>query len=721
MKSVGGLTSIRYALNVGKATGYTNLFLALSSKNTCKTCALGMGGQSGGMRNEAGEYPEVCKKSFQAQLTDIQPEIPPVLFREKSIALLKGMKPVDIERLGRLNHPLYKKKGDTHYQPVSWQLALERIISRLKATDPDRSFFYASGRSSNEAAFLLQLFVRLYGTNNVNNCSFYCHQASGVGMNTTLGTGTATVELEDLRHADMIFVIGANPASNHPRFVKELMRCNWNGGHVVVINPLIEPGLVRFSIPSSVRSMLTGGTNIAGTYLQPNIGGDIALLKGIAKGVLELKGEDEDFIRQYTNGYDTYRDDLLQTNWDELVQKSGIQKEQILALAKKYVSAKKVIFSWAMGITHHDHGVENVESIVNLALLRGMAGKLHSGLLPLRGHSNVQGIGSVGVTPVLKANILANLEKLTGVKLPEKSGMDTMQCMQAAYAGKVDTAFLLGGNLYAANPDSTFSEEALNRIPFKVFLNTTLNQGHLFGVDEEVVILPVAARDEEKQSTTQESMFSFVRLSDGGIVRLNNVRSENDIICDIAIGVLGEKTVKFLEYKKHNEARKAIAASIPGMEKLADIGYTKKEFQIDGRILHEPVFPTADKMANFKTIAAPALKGGPGEFRLMSIRSEGQFNSIVYEEYDLFRKQDERWIVLMNPADIQKLGITENSLVTLENSTGKMEKVKVKAYEIRSGNLAAYYPEANILIPNHTDSRSKTPSFKAVAVKVLIN
>jgi molybdopterin-dependent oxidoreductase alpha subunit len=721
MKSVGGLTSIKYALNVGKATGYKNLYLALSSKNTCKTCALGMGGQSGGMRNEAGEFPEVCKKSFQAQLTDIQPEIPLSLFKEKSIADLKALRPMELERLGRLNYPLFKKKGGTHYEPLSWDAALERIIVKFKATDPERSFFYSSGRSSNEAAFLLQLFVRLYGTNNVNNCSFYCHQASGVGMGTTLGTSTATVDLEDLKHADLIFVIGANPASNHPRFVKELMRCNWKGGHVVVVNPLIEPGMVRFSIPSSVRSMITRGTDIAGTYLQPHIGGDIALLKGIAKAVIEKNGTDVDFIKNYTNDFESYKKDLLATRWEDIVATSGISKESICDLADKYVKAEKVIFAWAMGITHHDHGVANVESIVNLALLRGMAGKLHAGLLPLRGHSNVQGIGSVGVSPVLKEKVLEKLQLMLGKKLPSKAGMDTMECMQAAHDQKIDSAFLMGGNLYASNPDSTFSEESLNRIPFKVFLNTTFNQGHLFGVDEEVIILPVAARDEEKQSTTQESMFSFVRLSDGGIVRLDNVRSENDIICDIAIGVLEEKDIKFREYKKHNNVRKAIAATIPGFENIEDIGTTKKEFEVKGRILHEPVFPTPDKKANFKTVAMPALKGEKGEFRLMSIRSEGQFNSIVYEEYDLFRKQQERWIVLMNPTDIGMLGIRENDFVTLKNATGSMENLKVKAYDIRFGNLAAYYPEANILIPNTTDPRSKTPSFKAVAVQVIVN
>jgi len=720
MKTIGGFSSIKYSLNVAKEVGVLPLYKTLSSKNTCKTCALGMGGQKGGMHNEAGDFPEVCKKSIQAQLTDIQPEIPPSLFQQKSIEELKKIPPFLLERLGRLNHPLYKKKGDTHFSTISWEDAMQKIISGIKGTKPERSFFYSSGRSSNETAFLLQLFVRMYGTNNINNCSYFCHQASGVGMASTLGTGTATIGLDDLHHADMIFVIGANPASNHPRYLKELIKCNRRGGEVIVINPLKEPGLERFAIPSDTRSMLTaGGSKVATQYIQPNIGGDIALLKGIAKYVIESGAVDDHFTTSFTNNFEEFKQDILNTSWENITTNSGINKEEIIRIAQLYCQAKNVIFSWAMGITHHDHGVDNVEAIVNLALLRGMAGRKGAGLLPLRGHSNVQGIGSMGVAPELKEKVFKNIESKLGIQLPATPGMDTLACINASLAGAIDTALFVGGNLYASSPDSPFAEKALGAIPFKVFMTTTLNQGHLFGTEGEVIILPVAARDEEKQSTTQESMFNFVRLSDGGIVRLNNVKSETDIICDIALGVLGEEKIKFSEFKKHNNIRKAIAAVIPGFDSLENIGETKEEFEIKGRVLKNPEFPTPNKKANFRVVAIPKLKGEKNEFRLMTNRSEGQFNSIIYEEKDLFRGQTERWIVLMNKEDIARLGLKENDKVTIENSTGKMVGVKVKAYDISRGSLMAYYPEANVLIPATADKRSKTPSFKSVAVKII--
>jgi len=593
-KSVGGLSSIKYSIKVASEVGYGNFWKSIISKNTCKTCAYGMGGQKGGMRNEAGTPFEICKKSIQAQLTDIQSPIPELVFRNNSISDLQSMSGMELEKLGRLNFPIYKGIGDSNYIVISWEEALRKIIEKFKATDPLRTFFYSSGRSSNEAAFLLSLFARVYGTNNVNNCSYYCHQASGVGLSSTIGSGTATIEVHDLKSTDLIFVIGANPSSNHPRFLTELMHCRRRGGNVVIINPAREPGLVRFAIPSDVRSMLNGGSDIASEYVQPNIGGDIALFKGIAKVLLahppppqaeaamagegpapsREEGESQrsknpqhltpalsyeeresqrsknppdytelnmDFINNHTIGFEEFKQDILSSSWDDIIGSSGVSREQIERVAELYADAKNVVFSWSMGITHHKHGVENVESIVNLALLRGMVGRKHAGLLPLRGHSNVQGIGSVGVTPALKEKIFENIQNHLGVELPTSPGMDTMACIQASAEGKIDAALLLGGNLYSANPNSRFAEKALGNIPFKVYLNTTLNKGHVFGVDQEVIVLPCAARDEEKQPTTQESMFNFVRISDGGIVRLNNVRSEVDILSDLAIGIMNEK------------------------------------------------------------------------------------------------------------------------------------------------------------------------------------
>jgi molybdopterin-dependent oxidoreductase alpha subunit len=720
-KAPGGWSSINYSLKVAGKVGVNNFVESIRSKNTCKVCAYGMGGQRGGMVNEFGEGLEICKKSIQAQLTDIQPEISTDFFKTSSIHQLKQLKARELERLGRINYPLYKDQNDTHYKVIDWDEALSRIINAFKKTNPDRSFFYASGRSSNEAAFILHLFARLYGTNNVNNCSYYCHQASGVGVGGMLGSGTATVQLEDLKASDLIFVIGANPSSNHPRFLTELIHCRKRGGKVIIVNPAKEPGLVRFIIPSSVTSMVGGGSAIASAYLQPNIGGDVALMKGIAKVVLEKHSEDTDFLRDHTNSFEAFKQDIEATSWTEIEESSGVDQAEIVEVANWFCEARNVVFTWAMGITHHVHGVDNVESIVNLALLRGMVGRPHAGLLPLRGHSNVQGIGSMGVSPQLKQNVFDAIQDKLGITLPQSPGWDTMSCIKAAYEHKVDLAFILGGNLYGSNPDQHYTEKALDNIGFKVFLSTTLNQGHLFGSRGEGIILPVAARDEERQSTTQESMFNFVRLSDGGIIRLSNVRSETEIITDIAIGVLEEKQISFKKFKDHQNIRDAIAATIPGFEKMKSLGETKEEFQIDGRTLHEPLFKTVDAKATMKVVPIPPLQGrslAKKQFRLMSVRSEGQFNSIVYEEQDVWRGQQERWVVLMNPDDMRSLGLRENDLVSLKSETGIMRNVKVRSFTIKRGNVVGYYPETNVLISTATDKRSLTPSFKNTLIEI---
>ena len=720
MRTPGGMKSIGYSLRVAREVGIGRLARAVNSKNACKTCALGMGGQRGGMRNEIGHFPEICKKSLQAQLTDIQDGIPAEEFNTLTLARLRELRPRELERLGRLNTPLYKASGADRFEARSWEDMLRLTAARLRSCEPDRSFFYASGRSSNEAAFLLHLFVRLYGTNNVNNCSYYCHQASGVGLASTIGSGTATVQLEDVQHADLIFVIGANPSSNHPRFVSDLLRCRQRGGHVVVINPALEPGMLRFNVPSSLRSMLAGGSEIASHYLQPNIGSDTAVLKGIAKTVLARGKADANFVRHHTHGYEAFEQELNNVTWEEITSASGLAREEIEQVGDVYANARNVIFTWAMGITHHEHGVGNVEMIVNLALLRGMIGRPHAGLLPLRGHSNVQGVGSVGVTPQLKQAIFDAIERELKVKLPQTPGMDTMACMDAAAEGRVDVAFMLGGNLFGSNPDRDYADGALNNVPFKVFLNTTLNEGHVYGVDGEVVILPVAARDEEPQRTTQESMFNFVRLSDGGIVRLDNVRSEVDIICDLATQVLGANApLDFAAFKNYDTVRDAIARTVPGFGKIGEINATGQEFQIDGRTFHVPKFNTPDGRAAFKVVPIPVeVDLASNELRMMTVRSEGQFNTIVYEEDDAWRGQRERWIIMMNKADIARMGLRDNDLVDLRSSAGEMHNVRVRPFNMSAGNAMMYFPEANVLVPTALDKRSRTPAFKNIRISV---
>ena len=719
MKVGGGFKAIRYSLVAARKVGVNNMIQAVSSKNACKTCAYGQGGQKGGMTDEMGHKPEICKKGFQAQLTDIQRAIPIVLFQKKSIKDFKNMSARLLEQTGRLNTPLFKNKGDLHYSTISWEQALDKIADKFKTTKPERSFFYSSGRASNETGFLMQLFARIYGTNNITNSAYYCHQASSVGITSVLGTGTATVILEDLEKTDLIFVIGANPSSNHPRFIRQLLNCRKRGGHVIIINPAKEKGLIKFAIPSDIKSMSTGGSSIASNYIQIKIGGDIALLKGIAKAVIEAGKHDINFMDEHTNGKDEYLADIQNTSWEVIVSDSGISKNKIKQIAEIYRNSKNVVFAWALGITHHEHGAENVESIANLALLRGMIGKRYAGLLPLRGHSNVQGLGSVGVTPAIKEQFAKNIEEHYAIQLPTTPGMDTMSCMKASLNGKIDVAFLLGGNLFSSNPDTKFAEKALNNISFKVYANTTLNHSHFNGVDNEVIILPVAARDEEYQKTTQESMFNYIRMSNGGIKRLDNVRSEVDIISDIAQKVSGNHIFDFEKLKQHKNLRKLIGQLVPGFEKMSNIDETGEEFQISNRTYHQPKFTTPDQKANLRVCSIPSFKSKEGEFRMMTVRSEGQFNTVVYEEEDVYREQTSRRIVLMNKDDIKNKGLSENDIVTLRSTVGKMENVMVREFDIVAGNIMTYFPEANVLVPTTTDPRTQTPGYKFVWVNVV--
>ena len=709
----GGPKKVLYTLATIARMGVGKAGKALTAKNTCKACAYGMGGQRGGMTNELDEFPSVCNKSVQAQSTDLQPAIPHEIF-EHTLADLQELTGREMEHLGRLGTPLFKAEGADHFHPVDWEFALAKAAARLAATDPRRSFFYSSGRSSNEAGFLFQLLARAYGTNNVNNCSYYCHQATSEGLATTIGKGTASVELEDLTGADLIFVIGANPSSNHPRFIHMLKNCRERGGEVIVINPAKEPGLVKFAVPKSPSSMLKGGSEIASAYVQPRIGSDIALMKGIAKAVIELGLTADTFIAAHASGYDGFRDDIAALSWDVIVDACGVARAEIEDVARRYGRSQNAVFAWGMGMTHHIHGVANVEAIANLANLRGMVGKRFSGLLPLRGHSNVQGIGTIGVKPVLAKDVLARMEATFGVTFPEEKGFDTMASLKAAEAGNIDSAVIMGGNLWGATPDTAFASRAMGAIGFKVFLTTTLNMGHVHGLgDGEVLILPVTARDEEWEPTTQESMFNYVRLSDGGIRRLENVRPESWILGEIGQRVMPNSPIDFKAFSAHSKVRDAIAAIVPGMEQLADIDVAKKEFHIKHRVMHTPEFGTPDGRAHFVITPIPALQSE--RLTLATMRSEGQFNTIIYEEKDSYRGGAGRHAVFLNAADMAAFGVTEGQAVTLASDVGRMSAVAT-AFDLPRGSAMAYYPEANVLVGTTVDPRSKTPAFKSVPV-----
>lgn len=708
-----------YSLEKAFQVGPLRLLKKMNSRNACKTCAVGMGGMKGGMVNEAGHWPEVCKKSLQAQVADMVDALPADYFDKHSLAQLEKLTPKQAEDAGRLSYPVVLDKGASHFKPITWEAALKHVEGALKSTTPDRTAFYSSGRSSNEAAFLLQAFARVYGTNNVMNCSYYCHQASGVALKMAFGTGTATVELEDLTRCDLIVLLGANPASNHPRLMTQLANLRARGGKVIVVNPVRESPLETFHVPSQIKSLFFG-TKIASTYVQPLPGGDVAFLVGILKSIIEKRKVDNDFIDSNTEGATEALDYARNCDWSEITANSGVDRETIEDCADIIDNSKRTIFAWAMGLTHHASGVDNVLAVCNLAIATGNVGKPGAGLLPIRGHSNVQGIGSVGVAPALQENVRQSLETIYGTKITDAPGLDTHAMIDSCGKGNIDFLFALGGNLWGSNPDSTWSQESMNKVKTTVYLSTKLNPGHFFGRGETTLILPVLARDEEPQSTTQESMFNFIRLSEGGKPNVQGqMMPESEVICDIANRVLGKDPFDWTALRDHKKVREIISKTIPGWEPLGTIDDTKKEFTIAGRVYHTPKFST--KSGKAIMYPTPMPKPVSDGLILMTLRSEGQFNSVVYDEYDFYRGMPHRYCILMAKEDAEKLNVKDGQRVKVRGEAGSMENIEVVLGAIRPGAVAMFYPESNVLIKANVDARSKTPAFKSAPVWIEVS
>ncbi|MBK7974960.1 MAG: FdhF/YdeP family oxidoreductase [Deltaproteobacteria bacterium] len=720
VSSGGGFKAVAYIFQKGREAGsVVELYKRLRSRNACKTCALGMGGQSGGMVNETGHFPSVCKKSIQAQASDMTGVIEESFFQHTSIDAMARLSSAEFERLGRLTFPIVAEPGATHFRRIGWDEALDRTAVAFRDAPRDEAFVYASGRSSNEAAFLLQLVARAYGTPNIHNCSFYCHAASGVALSQIMGSGTASVTLDDLEKADIAVVAGANPASNHPRLITELMKLRRRGGKVIVINPLKELGLLRFRVPSDPWSLVMGST-ISDLYLMPHVGGDVAVAKALLKGVIEADAVDREYVGAYTAGWDAVESDVRATSWDVLVRESGLSRADIDAAVALLAGAKRGLMLWAMGLTHHVHGVDNILALANLALARGWLGRPGAGLVPIRGHSNVQGVGTCGVSPTVKEAFAAKLEEVYGISVPREPGQDTYASMVAAEQGRIRAALLFGGNLFASNPDREWAGAAMRRIALSCSITTKLNEGHVHGRGQTAIVLPALARDEESQWTTQESMFNYVRLSEGGTPNVEGeMRSEVEILAALAERILPAGKFDWSALRSHKALREAMAKVMPALGELAEIDRTKKEFVIAGRTFHEPRFETPDGLAHFAVTPLPELPFAEGDFRLMTLRSEGQFNTVVYEEEDLYRGNKHRNVVMLSAADAARLGVKEGDLVTVETAIGSMT-VEASITDIRDGNLAMYYPEANALVPRQLDPRSKTPAFKSVPARVRV-
>ena len=472
----------------------------------------------------------------------ITESIPEQFFENNTIEDLKKLSAKQLNDLGRIASPLYKKEGAQSYSAISYEDAINLIGKKLKQADPNKGFFYASGRSSNEAALILQIFARVYGCNHIINCSNYCHKASGLALNSTIGTGPSTIRYQDLEKADLIFVLGANPTSNHPRFIKALSEHSQKGGDVIIVNPSLESSLEEFASPAH--------------YCQLHVGGDTALLTGISKYLIENQYCDMKFLEDFCDDYEDYFKFVKSISWETITKISGVKMDEIEKISSIYLNSKNTVFAWGMGLTHHTNGTDNIESISNLALLRGMVGDEGRGLLPLRWHDNVENVGFMGISEQLKSKILEVIEQRYNLSLPNYQGMDTLSCIQAAAKGEVDFAFLLGGNLFSVNPDRDFSETALSSIPFKVMINSTLNQTNLNGIERENIILPFRIQDEEERKEHS-----------------NN--SEIEIMSDVATSIINKETIDFSVFRKDKNIRRALSRLLPDLDDIDNIDTEK--------------------------------------------------------------------------------------------------------------------------------------------------
>ncbi|MGC0780420.1 FdhF/YdeP family oxidoreductase [Pantoea agglomerans] len=668
-------------------------------------------------------------------------------FAKHSVTTLYTQSDYFLEYQGRLTHPLRYNAETDHYEPISWEDAFALIAQHIKAMDhPDQMELYTSGRASNEASWLYQLFGRLMGTNNFPDCSNMCHEASGTGLKRSIGVGKGTIRLDDFDHADAIFVFGQNPGTNHPRMLHSLRHAADHGAKIVTFNTLRERGLERFADPQKPLEVVTSKAgNISSSYYQPNLGGDMAAVRGMVKSLLETHrarlaaGEsglfDQTFINAKTNGIEAYLEAVDNTSWMQIVAQSGLTQAQIREAAAIYQSADRVICTWAMGITQHKHSVDTVREITNLQLLFGQLGKKGAGLCPVRGHSNVQGNRTMGIDEKPAKAFLDALGNHFNFEPPRAAGHNTVEALNAMLRDEVKVLIALGGNLAAAAPDSPRTEEAMSRCGLTVHISTKLNRSHLVP-GHEGLILPTLGRTERdlqatgNQFITVEDSFSMVHASEGiGIPLAETQRSETWIVAGIAEAVLGDEKVKWRELAgDYNLIREHIAATIPGFADFNAKCDIPGGFYL-GNAAAELRFNTPSQKAEFNASALPTSLfpnlDQDVPFTLQTLRSHDQYNTTIYGLDDRYRGVfGQREVVFINPDDMADLGFTEGQNVDIETLwndgiTRRVSGFKLVPYNIPRGNLAAYYPETNPLVPlNSFGDDSGTPTSKSVPVKL---
>ncbi|UFH53176.1 FdhF/YdeP family oxidoreductase [Spirosoma sp. KNUC1025] len=750
------IQSFKHVLN---GTGVGRGWKALINMNQkdgfdCPSCAWP---DPDGNRSRIAEY---CESGAKAVADEVMTKhtASPVLFQRYSVDELLQKSDLWLGQQGRLTQPMVLRPGATHYEPIDWSDALQLIADQLRSLDsPDEAIFYTSGRTSNEAAFVYQLFVRMFGTNNMPDCSNMCHESTSVALADSIGLGKASVRYEDYEKADVIMIMGQNPGTNAPRMLTPLETAKRNGAKIVAVNPLQEAGLLAFRDPQSPRDMLLGAEKMTDVFLQVRINSDLALIKAMCKILLEEEAKaaaegqpgkvlDKNFIEQYTSGYEAFAKSLNQFELNDLAAQCGLTVKQIRKAVDLFKYTPKLIICWAMGLTQHQNAIHTINEVINLLLLKGSIGIEGGGASPIRGHSNVQGDRTMGIWEKPKPEFLDALKQVFNFEPPRKSGYDTVASVKAMHEGKASVFFGLGGNFAMAVSDTNYTAEALRKCNLTVHVSTKLNRSHLIH-GKTALILPCLGRTDRdiqasgEQFVSCESTTGVVAQSHGVVNPVvSTLKSEVAIICELAKRVLSSKTADNSEATKvdqygrpyvnwdslvanYDRIRDLIEQVVPGFEHYNEKVRKAGGFYIpNGPRVRE--FKTTDGKAHF-TINTPTQHNlEPGELLLMTIRSHDQFNTTIYGQDDRYRGiYNERRVLFMNANDISNLGLAAKQVVDLHSHYDGQQRTAhrfiIVPYNIPAGCAAAYFPETNVLVPiDSVAEKSHTPTSKSIVITV---
>ncbi|MFQ6142911.1 FdhF/YdeP family oxidoreductase [Streptomyces seoulensis] len=660
--------------------------------------------------------------------------VTPEFFAAHTVAELAGRSGYWLGQQGRLTHPMYLPEGADRYEPVTWERAFGIVAEEIAAlASPDEAVFYTSGRTSNEAAFLYQLFARELGTNNLPDCSNMCHESSGSALSETLGVGKGSVLLDDLHQADLIIVAGQNPGTNHPRMLSALEKAKANGARIISVNPLPEAGLERFKNPQTPKG-LAAGAALTDLFLQIRIGGDQALFRLLNKLILETGGAvDELFVREHTHGFEEFAEAARAADWDETLRATGLTRAEIDRAFEMVLASQRTIVCWAMGLTQHKHSVPTIREVVNFLLLRGNIGRTGAGVCPVRGHSNVQGDRTMGIFERPAPAFLDALEKEFGFAPPREHGYDVVRAIRALRDGAAKVFFAMGGNFVSASPDTDVTEAAMRRARLTVHVSTKLNRSHVV-TGARALILPTLGRTERdvqaggEQFVTVEDSMGMVHASRGRLEPAGrHLLSEPAIVARLARRVLGaDSVVPWEEFERDYAAiRDRIARVIPGFEDFNARVARPGGFALPHGPRDERRFPTATGKANFTAAPVEYPELPEGRLLLQTLRSHDQYNTTIYGLDDRYRGiRGGRRVVLVNPGDARALGLADGTYVDLvgewrDGVERRAPGFRLVHYPTARGCAAAYYPETNVLVPlDATADTSNTPASKSVVVRL---